>query len=440
MTHHPDSVGQPHADSQMDGRAQRVYDDINQTIVASGLWDGEQRKTHAFLRTPDTYQISPQQLTVLESIGESLQACLLGLSHIASKVSDVSEKHNKPETALGKIFRSAIPRTYHDIMVLRPDAVPDICKIDIMEGADHSYHIAEIDGHNKHGLGYSELVQRIQRITNPGEKTFAGVAHAIAEKTRSRGENKLVLLHASQEKFYIPEFRILKQSLAENGIDMLLVAEHEAMDNKELRESSLCFDFPFFHRTPEVNQYVVQRYKEGSLDFILPPKPYLSSKLMLGLLRNDHEDQWLESILRAHIRGSYLENLRGFIPKTFLVEPRMKNTKLEKRLQEKSLVLKPALSSGTKGVLFPDDVGYEIAYKKAFESKNQFVLQEQITNKPQRFRHFKEDGSMVTDDLFIRLNVYYAHGSIAGAKVAARKEKLVHGSRDALQLGVTLPK
>ena len=75
-----------------------------------------------------------------------------------------------------KVLHTGVPAIYHDIMLLNPSSAPSICKVDIMESESGEFRIAEIDGHNKHGLGYSTLAARIRHAVMPDAKAFPGVA------------------------------------------------------------------------------------------------------------------------------------------------------------------------------------------------------------------------------------------------------------------------
>ena len=60
-----------------------MYEKLKAVITDSGFWNGEQKKSHAFLLSPSVYEITPAQREQLSLLGVALYDCLLGLSHIA---------------------------------------------------------------------------------------------------------------------------------------------------------------------------------------------------------------------------------------------------------------------------------------------------------------------------------------------------------------------
>lgn len=432
-----------------------MYEKVKRVVLDSGLWDKGRMSSHGFILSPSVYQVSLEKLGELEAIGLALRDCLAGLGQIAMEVSDPRKSHNHVCGMIARALRTGVPAIYHDIMLLNPGSVPSICKVDIMESEDGNFRIAEIDGHNKHGLGYSTLAARIRRAVEPQAYAFPGVAATLAEEIKRRGESSAVLLYADQERFYLPEFHILQTELANHGINLLIFAEKEGylmQDRRTLvfkkpleRERFKSFsghglfvDFPFLYHNQELNERMANLYRSREIDFLIPPKPFLGSKAILALLRNDIGDKELEAILKSQIPPASLELLRQYIPETYLVHKRAKEEYWRNRCKGRPFVLKESISSGMKGTVFHDDPNFDVAMKCACGSYYRFILQEEVVNRSQTFQYFSDEGLLRQDDWFMRVTVHYAARSVADVVVTARRDKKVHGALDCLQLGAVI--
>jgi len=318
--------------------------------------------------------------------------------------------------------------------------------VDIMESESGEFRIAEIDGHNKHGLGYSTLTARIRRAIMPEAKAFPGVAMTLAKEIQRRGENSVVLLYADQERFYLPEFRILQAELATHGVEVGVVAESEvrienerAVVSKDGKDHRLFVDFPFMSvrgtHSQAVNQILATRYRAGEIDFLIPPKPFYGSKAVLALLRNDIENDELEAILKSQIRSASLELLRQYIPETYLVHKRAREEYWRGKCNGRRFVLKESISSGMKGTVFSDEPHFDAIMKRACDSYYRFVLQKEVTNRSRSFQYFADGGCLRQGEWFMRITVHYSVRRVADIVITARQDKKVHGALDCLQLG-----
>lgn len=411
---------------------------IERVVLDSGLWEGPGSKsTHGFVLSPSVYEVTEDRRSELESIAAALHDCLSGLGRIAAIA--CSPQLNKGVTwgMLARVFRVGIPGTYREIQLLNPSRVPSICKVDFMEAADGHLYIAEIDGHNKHGLGYSALAARIRKLVAPEARTFPGVGVAIAQEVRrlEHEADGLILLYADQERFYLPEFRILQEELESCGIAMAIVAESDFVSSEH--DKQLLLDLPFLFRSAW-GKVLAQCYQDGRVDFLIPPKPFLGSKAILALLRNDEENQELEAILLSQIPATSLSILRGHIPPTYLVHKRRRQRYWEELYAGGQFVLKETVSSGMKGVVFPEDPKFERSFGEACGSYYRFVLQEEVENRSHRFQFFTDGEEVEEDEWFIRVTVHFAVRRVADIIVTARRDKRVHGALDSLQMGAVI--
>jgi hypothetical protein len=423
-----------------------VLEKIRQIVVDSGLWNDGRESTHSFILSPDVYKVSKKKQTELEALGIALHDCLAGLGRIATIALNIQLGKNDTWQMISSILRVGIPKIYRDIMLLKPNSVPNICKVDLMESINGNYHIAEIDGHNKHGLGYSTLTARIRQTVMPGKQTFLGVAITLAQEIKRRGKNSIVLLYADQERFYLPEFHILQAELVLHGIKVIVIAESDVniKDDKidlGINENGhdLFFDFPFLYHNQALNTLLAKLYCEGKIDFLIPPKPFLGSKAILALLRNDTENEVLESILKSQIRIESLKLIRQYIPETYLVHNELKEAHCRSIYSgKKRFVLKESISSGMKGVVFSDELHFNTTMKSVCNSYGRFILQEEITNCSRSFDYFTDTGSIGHRDWFTRITVHYAVRKVADIIITATESKKVHGGKECLQLGAII--
>ena len=409
---------------------------IERTILDSGLWDNGRKVSHGFILSPDVYVLAKDKQKEFEKIGLALYDCLAGLGKIAAMTVNSKISSGRAWEMIKRVLRTGIPKSYRDIQVLCPNFLPYICKVDFIEGIDGRFWITEIDGYNKHGLGYSTLAAKITKAIQPKAKIFPGVAEVISQAIKRLNEkaNELVLLYANQERFYLPEFSILQQELNNYGINLFVASE----DEFKIKKSHWLFiDFPLLSNL-KLKESLIQLYQKREINFLIPPKPFFSSKAVLALLKNDIQDKELETILKSQIPLSSLEKIREYIPETYIINKREKEDYWRKLSQSGQFIIKETFSSGSKGIVFPDESNFNQVLKKACCSGYSFILQKRIINASNKFSYFTDSGELEQDKWYSRFTVHFAHKQVANMIITARKNKRVHGALDCLQIGVTL--
>ena len=420
------------------------YHDVKRMVTDSGIWRGGEN--HTFVLSPSVYHVTPSEKTEFEKLGQALYDCLGGLGRIATIAFDPKLHHSNTWNKFSKVLGIEIPNVYRQIMPLKPSLVPAICKVDLMKSEDGRYCIAEIDGHNKHGLGYSTLAARLRQALYPEARSFPGVAASLAASIKQLGKDAVTLLYSDRERFYLPEFTILKSGLADSGIRTTIVAENDVVMNgngdfatKEGEEiHELFIDFPFLFSNQFLNVRLADLYGKGEIDFLIPPKPFFGSKAVLALIKNDEDDEDLEAILKSQMPSQSLELLRRYIPPTYLVHKGENRDYWSSKMNGTSFVIKESVSSGMKGVAFRGDPEFEETLSLASRSFYRFILQEEVHNFPQRFSYYSDKGELLEDDWFMRITVHYSMRSVGDIIVTARRDKKVHGAPDSLQLGAII--
>jgi len=409
---------------------------IERTVLDSGLWDNGRQLTHGFILSPDVYLLTKDKQKELKEIGLALYDCLVGLGKIAAMTVNPKITSGRTWGMIKRVLRTGISQSYRDIQTLYSNFLPHICKVDFVEGTDGQFWIVEIDGYNKHGLGYSTLAARIAKVIQPKAKTFPGVAKIISETVKKSKDkaNQLVLLYANEERFYLPEFSILQEELTKQGINLSIASEDEFKIKKDFR---LFIDLPFMSNT-KLRELLIQLYRNRKINFLIPPKPFFSSKAILALLKNDIQDKELEAILKSQILSSSLEKTRKYIPETYLINKREKEDYWQKLSQSGQFIIKEAFSSGTKGMIFSDEPNFNQVLEKACHSGYSFILQRQIVDASNKFNYFNDQEEQKQDKWHSRLTVHFTPKQVASMVITARRDKRVHGALDCLQLGVVL--
>jgi hypothetical protein len=416
-----------------------MYDALNAVIAESGIWSGSRRQSHAFLLSPSVYHITEEQKRALEELGHAIHDCLLGLSHIAVIAYDGSLNYGGTWLLARRIFSTGVPKIYQELQGMNVRHIPRLLKVDLMVDVDGNFRIAEIDGHNKHGVGYSTLARRFREALYPDAKALPGVVAVLAQEVLRLGFSQLKLLHSDQERFYVPEFEIAQQEFAKYGVECRVVSEMDIADG--FLNEGLFMDLPFLYHRPELYSEIITAYHAGEVNFIIPPKPFLGAKGVLALLRNDTGDEQVESILRSFIKKRSIDLVRQYIPETLLVGRQAAGIDTVKTLvARKRYVLKESISSGMKGTVFSDSEDFEKILVKACVSNMNWILQEEVANQPQSFSWFEcRDGETprirMEEDWFMRVTVQYVGRSLADVVVTACRDKAVHGGKNCLQIG-----
>lgn len=421
--------------------ATTTFEVLKAAARSTGIWDGAQQTTHAFLLTPDVYRLSPDNQRLLERFAPALRETLSGIGRIAAIAEDRRLARGPAWTRVRRLLAVGVPHVYRDIALLQPSTGPTLCKVDFMERTDGSLCVAEIDGHNKHGMGYSTLGVVLRNALQSNLPGYKGVARVLAEEVRALGTDRLVLLSGHHERFYLPEFAIIAQAAERYGVQMTVVEELDlpAIDEHILEPSKqgrvLLVDFPFLSRSTHLNELLPRAYREGRVHFLFQPKPFLGSKAVLGLVRNEEQDPALEAILRSQIHTRALEAIRSVIPPTYLMGKAAKRTDWKDLATKGGWVIKNAISNGMKGMAFPGDRAYDTFLSRATQSYDHAVLQQIVETRAHRLRSFTSAGEEQTGDWYLRITAHVTRTGIADLALTARQDRSVHGAKDSLLFG-----
>lgn len=419
-----------------------MHSKLAAVITESGLWSGARKESHAFLLSPSVYQITEVQCQELRALGFALHDCLLGLSHIAVIAYDQNLNYGGAWLLARRVFSTGVPKIYQELQGMNISHVPKLLKVDLMVDQNGNFKIAEIDGHNKHGLGYSTLGLRFREALHPQEKAFPGTVKTLAAEMHRLGHTEIKLLYADQERFYVPEFEVARQEFSRHGVNCVVVSEMDM--NEAFLGSGLFLDLPFLYHKKELYETIISAYKNGTVEFIIPPKPFLGAKGVLALLRNDGGNEQLEALLLTFIKKQSLEAVRKYIPETLLIGKQAEGIdSIKERVFRKRFVLKESISSGMKGIVFSDEACFDSVLSRAYAANMNWILQEEVVNQPQTFFWFENGNESIpemktADDWFMRVTAQYVNRQLGDIIITARRDKAVHGGKDCLQIGTVI--
>lgn len=407
--------------------------EIEKLLVDSGLWAGERRESHHFQATQSVYEMTPKQARSLNLLGPAIHDVMSGLGRIITIAADPKLASGPTWQSVRDLSRKQVPKIFHDLQALRPEHSPAIVKVDFMEDGAGQYWVAELDTTNRRALGYATVLADVREMSFPGTAALPGAALLLARELKQRRVDTLFYLYANIERFYRPEFEILRDRLAALGVRLVLAGEMElevdgdkvSFEGEEV--TRLAIDFPSNYKRPEVTEALAGKYRRRELNFLIPPKPALGSKVLLALLRNDSVDPVLEGILRSQIPADSLNLVRSVIPTTYLVG------KLT-ALPQGEWVLKEVVSSGMKGVWFSDEPDFQKAFDFARTSSGRFILQERVVSRRVSFPYYNGDGTNALhhEERAMRLIVHFIGRAPADCVVTATASQRVHGGKEAV--------
>lgn len=422
-----------------------LHERLQKTVFASGLWDGGE-DNKKFLLSPSVYELPISAASELEILGQSVKKCFAGLNSIAANMNNPKLGHDPEWRLIRAALSNGVSKIFTPLQQLNPEEDSLITKIDLMEDLDGKFLIAEIDGYNPRGMGYSTLAARLAKVASPAER-LPGVAACLASALKSKGVTSFTFLYADHERFYLSEFKIFQAEMKMLGVSVHLASELEFCFDRT--PETLFVVFPQLNKNIALAKELAARYQAGLISFLIPPKPYLGSKSVLAILKNQDRNEELESVLKQYIDGDALNYLRHYIPETYLVgkqngKMRGKNSLnlcgWEKALSKNptNFVLKRSVSSGMKGVFFSHHPGYEKALQEAGNSQGHFVIQREVKQLTRNFEYFVSPQEIGTGKWHTRVTAHIIGNQLADIVTTARQDRQVHGAPDCLQLGTIL--
>ncbi len=393
--------------------------DIEAYLNRAGYWkDAETRERYQYVLSPSAYVVSKQQQSDLARMAACIYGAVSGLNERLCEIAGGAGPKDNTEAALLKLANVASRG------LLRPcdgeARIPPIMKVDLIQNAQGRFSIVEIDAYNPRGLGFVALLEgglpaSYLQMRYPG---VLGVRNAFGQTC-----TELCLIVSEFERFYEAPFRIFKEAMGAAGLNVRLVREADLANGSSTTENGtrlLCIP-DTMDKHPAVRDDLVARYRSGKIDSFFPPVAYLGSKAFLPFLRE-------------------CEGMSEFLPKTILVGKRFRNQE-ESLGQGAPLVLKAAVSSGLKKVLFSDldpEVFAETFARVRMQKSASWILQEQVEQEAVPIVVFDGNGGRETQEHFLRITAYVSAQGIVDVEITGRPDRKVHGAPDCIQIPAIL--
>ena len=399
---------------------------LEDTVRATGLWDdGRRTGSHSFLLSPKVYEISAAQRAELDELCRAIQRALLGLSRLVGIAGDNSLSGGLG--AYNDLYRRLTRATPYGLSTLRPSNLPILAKVDLMVDAAGQFKIAEIDATNPRSWGYSLVGRAICAAVDDEALLLPGVIPFVAAHLRRARADSVMFLYGETQRFYAPEFAIAADALKELGINMEVAVETAVVPPVGY---DWLVDLPLMNRNKALIKYLVAAARDRSVQFLIPPKHFLSSKAVLAILSTP--DEATRHLLATQIESRDLELIGRYLPRTRAASP-------ELVASPQGLVLKRTVASGMKGVAFTNDVSFAALRAQATVHPHLFVLQAEVNQRPYDWPVYAPGGVLeTTPGWYVRLTAYAARTGLQDLAVTLRRDKRVHGSTDAVVTGTVL--
>lgn len=420
-----------------------TYQELEAIVYETGLWHGGRRDSHGFVLSPEAFELPAADVGELDALAKSVHNCLLGVSRLMAIAAN-SALHGSSD-GYSQLYRALTKGSAYKLPTVRPANIPLLAKVDLMVDRHGCYKIAEIDATNPRSLGYSVLGRKLVSHLMPSSRQLPGVVEYLANHLHSQKTTEITFLYGDTQRFYEPEFRILAQALALCGIAMKVINETEVAVRdgvavvRRTGESlpGWYMDLPLMNKNPELIKWLREMASQSAIQFVVPPKHFLSSKALLAMLSNPGGDRRLEALLETQIAESDLGRVRQALPTTWLMHPGVG----EIALSPSGHVLKRVVASGMKGVWLAGDPGFDEALQASTTKAEEgnYVLQARVLGRELAWTTLSAPAQAERHaDYQLRLTAYCTREGLKDLAVTACRGPRVHGGKAAILTGTVI--
>lgn len=427
-----------------------------------GLWSTPAlSEKYKYRLSPDVLELTQKEKAELEEIAFLIYApggFIDGSIKLLAKTSSPQFRATKTGGAVWRALTAGIGKVEIPIQMIG-EMRPFVCRLDLLKASQNGdgpfFQIAELEGDKTHGFGYLTIMDFFRKSFMNRSDT-PGIISALSQELERRGtpqEAPIGLIVGLKERFYIEELRIFAKFAQEAGINLITTLESDArVTEGGLFLPSVAIPITTLVNLPSLDfgwggikaQGLLDLYRQGKIDCLIPPKRFLGSKDLLALVSNGDNDQELEKVLNQVFDSNILLRLREFIPQTILVTKRNKKYILSILQEEpENWVVKQTLSSGMKGVALPDDAEKRAKFiKDALANPYNFIIQKKVDQQTKTFKFSEPEmtSQLETANMYLRIELFASPSGIATVGVTARETPSVHGAKDAIQIPVIYEK
>lgn len=387
-------------------------------LAGCGYWGSpEKEKRHGYVLSPCAYVVSPAQHKWLDDMSRSTFRALANLQHDLCSVAKADSRSNADAQFLSLATRASRGLlTPHDGCT----EVPPYIKVDLVQTPEGAYRIVEVDAHNPRGLPYIAFLEGTPKLQRHARYRGIETLCTMLRRKTAPIAVEWTILVAHYERYYLPAFEVLCDTLNARGIRTQVVEERNAAGLLEGNQSLHLLSIPESLCTYEgassaLRDGLMEQYRRGIVKTLFPPAAYLGSKAFLPYLRQQ-------------------PGMDAYIPPSALIG---KGCELP-HVNGTPVVLKKAMSAGMKGVVMPGSPDFAACLDEAQKTRPSWILQDMVEQEPLPVTVFTESGDRTVNRYYLRVTAYASQHGIIYAEVTGRQTKDVHGAPDCIQIPTIL--
>ncbi len=397
---------------------------LEERLLTNGYWDSIDDQKYGFKLGFGPYHY-PKELSnqINSELGKVVWSYEVG-------VRKLFEATEKGKTHLHSNIKHLFRQSGFGLPIeCSPQPLP-LVKVDCMIDDAGNIKIAEIDGYNPRGIAYTSF---LKDLYNAGEHQDYSIEKLIAKEVKLRGTNTLLWIYSHRERFYLRAIQQFKRIMKTFGIDVICLDAIDHLDKELLlRSAILIIPWGMRHGQELMNQdFLIDVYRKDPFRFLYPIAPWMGNKGFMAIASNATGDKEVEEL--AHLFPN-LDLIRKYLPPTALAGKNFPETK--DWVSDKHVVWKLNVSSGLKGVWFPDKGVCPPELVQALKFKvPSMVVQEHIKQKTITIYERLSCNTPKPHQMYTRIVAYVDKDrNVLDACLTGRTTPDVHGATDCILL------
>lgn len=390
-------------------------------------------------RVSEGLELNEVQLADLEQTAQLVSAFANGVDDLGREAIEAPGSDRTMRTVRSLLGTEALHQAHlRDGEHIAPLA-PRLTKADLII-TPHGLRIVEIEPGKIRGLGYARMVRA--QASHP-----VGISAETA-LTDITGGRSTGVVASETDRFHEPELGVLGRF-----VTGLVVAPQRALSHHPAGGIAVRGDDPRLEQSIMMSPFhngrgiITEEEVRRATVVVSDNRPDLESKGAMALVHNAGGNEDVEQLLLRHFGSDMLQRLREAIPLTLhvslLTEEQMRGLREDIESGRMPVFLKPLATSGTRGIVTPDQHGEIIATLAKHKSARNVVVQlaHEVVNQPMQGMDVLD--RTVHDDLMnIRITIHTDRvGQIVEASVVGSPHKhLAHGGKTSVITNLEAPK